>query len=98
MDDPTIAMLAKLSRIALTADESQSIKKDLAKILKYVDELKEVDVEGITPCNHVIEGVTNVMRDDEVSETMPRETLLANAPDQIGGMIRVPPVMRGEES
>ena len=99
MDDATIETLAILSRIDLSDDERESLKKNLIRVLGYVDQLHEVDVEGIEPCNHVIEGMVNVMREDEVKEpNMSRQDFLDNAPDQIGGMIRVPPVLKGAGS
>jgi Asp-tRNA(Asn)/Glu-tRNA(Gln) amidotransferase C subunit len=36
------------------------------------------------------------MREDEIKDLLPRDQFLAGAPDQIGGMVRVPPVMKGE--
>ncbi len=89
-----IKSLITLSRIDCTEEEQENLLKDLEKILGYVELLKEIDTTHVAPCNHVLEGINNVMREDTVGETMPRETFLANAPAQIGGMIRVPPVIK----
>lgn len=92
----TIKNLAKLSRIHCTPEEATALLGDLRKILEYIEQLNEVDTANTVPCYQVSEGLVNVMREDEVSEHLPREIFLANAPDQIGGMIRVPPIMQQE--
>lgn len=94
LDKKTIETLTKLSRIGCSDDEQEKLLSDLKKILNYIDLLQEINTENVPTCNHVLEGVTNVMREDEVGSTMPREAFLANAPSHVGGMIRVPPVIK----
>ena len=96
LDKNMIQYLTQLSRIECTEEEQTALLKDLENILQYIDLLDEVDTENVAPCNHVLEEVTNVMREDEVGETLPRKVFLENAPAQIGGMIRVPPVIKGK--
>lgn len=93
-DKETVRYLADLSRIDCSEAEQESLFNDLTKILEHVNLLQEVDTEGVAPCNHVLAGMTNVMREDIVGETMPRETFLANAPEHTGGLIRVPTVIK----
>lgn len=90
----TIKSLTELSRIGCSEKEQENLLKDLQKILSYVEQLKEIDTEDIPPCNHVLEGMANVFREDITGETMPRAIFLENAPSQVGGMIRVPPVLK----
>lgn len=94
LDKQTIEELTKLSRIGCTEQERVSLMSDLKTILDYVDQLQEIDTDTVAPCNHVLQGMANVMREDVVGASMPREVFLANAPSQIGGMIRVPPVLK----
>lgn len=94
LNKQTIHNLIQLCRIDCSEEEQESLLQDLRKILSYIEQLEEIDTENVPPCNHVLEGIANVMRDDVVGETMPREVFLANAPSQIGGMIRVPPVIK----
>ena len=94
LNKDVIKTLTKLSRIQCTEEEQEALLQDLQKIVAYIEQLEEVDTEGIPPCNHVLEEIVNVMREDEVGETLPREEFLKNAPDQVGGMIRVPPVFK----
>jgi aspartyl-tRNA(Asn)/glutamyl-tRNA(Gln) amidotransferase subunit C len=94
LNEEEFSKLTKLCRIECTEDEKNVLQKQLSGILNYVEQLEEVDTEGVEPCYCVLETVTNVMREDELGETLPRELFLANAPAQVGGMIRVPPVIK----
>ena len=51
----------------------------LAQIVGYVDQLAEVDTEGVEPMAHAVE-TANVFADDRVEPSLPREQALANAP------------------
>lgn len=94
-DHQTLEYLKKLCRIDLSEEESQDIETCLARVLEYVEQLKEVNTENTRTCRYVLRGMLkNQMREDEVKEILPREEFLADAPDQIGGMIRVPPVLK----
>lgn len=94
VDKKTIEKLTKLSRIRCTENEQESLLKDLKKILNYIEQLKEIDTEDVPPCSHVLADMVNVNREDIVGPTMSRELFLENAPSHIGGMIRVPPVLK----
>ena len=91
----TLENLKKLCRIDCTPEEDRDILNSLNRVLEYVDLLNEVDTNGVATCNYVLQSMLkNLMREDEIKEILPREKFLNNAPDQIGGMIRVPPVMK----
>ena len=94
IDQKEIDKLIKLSRIECTEEEKKSLQSDLSNILKYAAELDKVDVSGIEPCYRVLHTLKNVMREDIVGETLEKELFLANAPSHVGGLIRVPPVMK----
>jgi len=94
MDEEELTKLTKLCRIECTEEEKKILQQRLAKILKYIELLGEVDTEGVEPCCRVSENLKSVLREDEVGETLPRELFLANAPAHVGGMIRVPPVIK----
>ena len=98
IDKEMIKKLTKLSRIDCTPEEQDALLCDLKEILVYFEELQEVDTNNIPPCNQVLEDMVNVMREDVVGKTMPRDVFLANAPSQVGGMIRVPPVLKNNEA
>jgi aspartyl-tRNA(Asn)/glutamyl-tRNA(Gln) amidotransferase subunit C len=64
------------------------MRTDLSAILEHIDMLKEVDVSDVAPTAQVTD-LFNVMREDVVRPALPREDVLANAPDQRDGMFRV---------
>ncbi|HEX9374053.1 MAG TPA: Asp-tRNA(Asn)/Glu-tRNA(Gln) amidotransferase subunit GatC [Roseiflexaceae bacterium] len=80
--------VAQLARLRLSPEELEQMQTDLSHILDYIDMLKEVDVTGVAPTAQVTD-LFNVMRADEVRPSLPREDVLANAPDQRDGMFRV---------
>jgi aspartyl-tRNA(Asn)/glutamyl-tRNA(Gln) amidotransferase subunit C len=93
-DKNELEKLTKLCRIECTEEEKKALQEHIASVLKYVDQLDEVDTAGVEPCYRVLETLSNIMREDEVGELLPRELFLANAPAHVGGMIRVPPVIK----
>jgi aspartyl-tRNA(Asn)/glutamyl-tRNA(Gln) amidotransferase subunit C len=97
IDRDLIKKLSELCRIGCTEEEIDALLTDMKKIVGHVEQLSEVDTANTAPCNSVIKDMSNVMREDGPSETMPRETFLSNAPEQVSGMIRVPPVIKKRE-
>lgn len=93
INDHTVANLAKLSRIAVTEDETKSLHNDLTRILDFVELLDELDLKNSHQCNQVIKNHKHLMRDDHVQDILPRDAFLKNAPDHVGGMIKVPPII-----
>jgi aspartyl-tRNA(Asn)/glutamyl-tRNA(Gln) amidotransferase subunit C len=93
-DQELLRNLKQLCRIDISEEEAEKLLRDLKRIVEYMDLLQELDTEGVPPCSHVSGDTVNVMRDDLVGPTLPRERFLANAPDQIGGLVRVPAVIQ----
>lgn len=89
--------LADLARIELSSEEEQVFNQNLEKILGYMHLIDEIDTQGVRPCAHVLETIQNVLGKDEEGIHLSRETFLKNAPDSVGGMIKIPPVMQPEE-
>ncbi len=94
-NDQTMEHLKKLCKIECSPEEEKSIKERLERVLEYMAQLNEIDTEEVPPCRYVLRSMLkNQMREDEVKDVLSRELFLSNASDQIGGMIRVPPVMK----
>jgi aspartyl-tRNA(Asn)/glutamyl-tRNA(Gln) amidotransferase subunit C len=87
-------LLKQLCRIECDKEEEEALFEKLNSTMKQIDAMLEVNTDNVQECFHVVEGVENVLRDDEVKDVVSRDELLQNAPDQVGGMIRVPPVMK----
>ena len=67
-------------------------------MLEYVASLKEIDTENVPPCNFVLKGMLKtILRDDVPQAPLSHEKFLGNAPEQIGGMVRVPSIMKDHE-
>ncbi len=94
-DRQALDHLKKLCRIDCTEEEEADILHSLKRVLEYVGQLNEVETEGVKPCSFVLSSMAkNELREDVVKDTMPREQFLDLAPDQIAGMIRVPPIIK----
>ena len=97
-DKIDIGYVAQLARLELPAGQAEQLQRELESIVHYIDELKEVDVTGVEPTAHAAR-LFNVWRDDGAGGSLPRETMLANAPATVDGeLIRVPQVLPGEGS
>lgn len=88
--------LYELSLIQSTPEEEIILNDNLTKILGHMESLSAVDTEEVPACNHVLETILSVFREDTPKETLDRKTFLDNAPDQISGMVKVPPVLKEE--
>ena len=84
--------VARLARLALTPEEKERMRSQLDAILAYIDKLRELDTTGVEPTSHVL-PITNVMREDEVRPSFPKEEMLANAPERDGDFFRVPKII-----
>lgn len=90
--------IARLSRIKLTAEEVEKFSVEISSILDYVELLNEVNTDGVGSIAQ-INGFENVASDDAiVGHHIPREELLANAPETQSGFIKVKPVFEERES
>lgn len=84
--------VARLARLDLSEEEKEMFTAQLSAILKYAEKLNELDTSNVEPTTHVLH-VSNVMRDDEVKESLPIEKVLRNAPDDEDGQFKVPAVL-----
>jgi aspartyl-tRNA(Asn)/glutamyl-tRNA(Gln) amidotransferase subunit C len=84
-----VLKLAQLARLQLSDEEVEEFSSELSEILQYVEHLNEADVSGLEPTNQV-NGLTNVMREDEVRDYGYKpEDLLKNVRDVKDGQIKV---------
>ena len=88
-----IANLAGLSRLKFNAEEKEEIKKDLQRMISFVEKLNEVDTAGVEPLLHMTDAV-NVYRDDILKGSMPKAEALANAPVADENYFKVPKVIK----
>jgi aspartyl-tRNA(Asn)/glutamyl-tRNA(Gln) amidotransferase subunit C len=84
--------IARLARVALEPGEVERFADQLSGILDHFATLAAAPTEGVEPTAHPL-PLSNVMRADEVSASLPRAAVLANAPEQEEGYIRVRAVL-----
>jgi len=85
-----IEHIAKLARLDLTDDELNKYGGELSRILNYIDQLKEVDTEGVEPTAQVT-GMENIFREDEVKYWDKEEikAALKDAPELEDNQVKV---------
>ena len=92
-----VAYVSDLARLELSDAEKAMFQPQLENIVKYVEKISEVDVDGIEPMMPGRELV-NAFREDEVRPSMDREAALANAPARVGEEFLLPKIVEGAES
>lgn len=88
--DETLKYISSLSKLSIDEDEKEDYKNELSKIITYMDKLNEVDTSGMD-FTHVLDN-KNVFRRDVPKESISREEILKNAPNE-NGCFKVPKVM-----
>ncbi len=84
--------IALLARVGLTETEVDRFREQLSNILENFEVLQQIDTSGIPPTAQSI-SLQNVVKDDEVSASLPQSEILANAPRKEGEFFRVRPVL-----
>ena len=92
VDAATVRHIARLARIAVSDEEVAALAPELSNILGWVEQLQEVDVDGIAPMTAVIPNRLR-LRDDIVTDGGIRDDVLANAPAGEHGFFAVPKVI-----
>lgn len=84
-----VKKVARLSRIAVPEDRLEPLASELSGILDWIEQLGEVDIEGVEPMTSVV-AVPLPMREDEVTDGNKADEVLANAPRTEDGFFVVP--------
>ena len=84
--------IAFLSRLRVSEDKIEDTEKEFNNILKWIEQLQDVDTSSVEPLESVNEEVLR-LREDEVTEGNQRDAVLANAPDAEYGYFVVPKVV-----
>jgi aspartyl-tRNA(Asn)/glutamyl-tRNA(Gln) amidotransferase subunit C len=92
VDTQQVRHIARLARLAMSEEEIAALVPELNNILGWVEQLGEVNTDGVEPLATVIDQKLR-LRGDEVSDGDCREAVLANAPDAQHGFFAVPKVI-----
>ena len=74
--------VAHLARLKLSAGDLESMTRQLSSIIDYVNQLQQVNTDGVEPLAHPL-PIQNVFRADEPRPSLPVDEALANAPDRV---------------
>lgn len=89
IDREQVLHVARLARLSLSEEEVERMTGELSTILDHIEKISELDLDDVQPTSHVVE-LENVLRADEPRPSLPREQVLAEAPDTDGVGFRVP--------
>ncbi|SFV33520.1 Asp-tRNA(Asn)/Glu-tRNA(Gln) amidotransferase subunit GatC [Thermoflavifilum thermophilum] len=91
ISDDLIRRLCDLARLNYDEAEAASLKKDLQRMIAFIEKLNEVDTTGVEPLIFLTDHL-HPLREDSVSSDLPREQALELAPDRNGSFFQVPPL------
>lgn len=97
LDLDEIRHVAQLARLRLSDQELELYRTQLSSILDHIAKIGELNVDGVEPMAHPSD-LTNRLDDDVVEEALPRDVLLALAPEVEDSFLSVPKVLDGAES
>ncbi len=92
LDKDTVARIARLARLKVPDEELAPLAGELSGIFAWIEQLNEVDTDGVEPMTCVVH-VAAPMRDDVVTEGGNPEMVLSNAPKRAGNFFVVPKVV-----
>ena len=87
-----VEYVARLARMRLTDEEKELFSRQMSDIMRYLDKLNELDTSGVEPTSQLIDQ-KNVFREDQVEPSLPKEEVLASAPDASDTCFLVPKVI-----
>lgn len=87
--DEIVNYIGILAKLELSNEEKEEAKKDMKRMLDYIDKLNELDTNEVEPMSHVF-PVTNVYREDVVLNKEDKDAILLNAPAKKDGSFMVP--------
>ncbi len=92
IDKKVIVQTAKLARITLSDEDISVYWDQVARILEYIEKLKELDVTGVEPFVHPGKS-ENVLRSDSITQSLKPEESLKNAPERTGDYFTTPKII-----
>ena len=93
IDKETVRKVARLARIAEPEERLEPLARELSGILKWIEQLNEVDIEGVEPMTSAVEGLSLPLREDVVTDGADPARVLKNAPKAEDGFFVVPKVV-----
>ena len=89
LDREQVLHVARLARLELTDEEVERMASELSHVLDHIEKIRELDLEDVPPTSHVLD-VTGALRPDEPQPSLPRDVILAAAPEPLEEGFGVP--------
>ena len=80
----------------MSEEEVDRMSSELTKVLDHIEKIRELDLEGVPPTSHVVD-VSGVLRPDDPTPSLPRDVILAAAPEPLHDGFGVPTPGPSEE-
>jgi|SRR5690554_1314891 len=96
VDDALIDKLANLSKLEFSSEEKVGIKKDVDRMLVFIEQLNAVNTDGVEPLIHV-NPEKNIYRADKITEQLSQADALKNGPDHDSFYFKVPKVVENKD-
>lgn len=93
IDKDAVKRLANLSRLRIPEENLDEMVGEITKIIGWVEQLQDVNTDGVAPMNSVVEDMKLPEREDVITDGNIRDLVLANAPEQMDGYFLVPKVV-----
>jgi len=92
LDENMVNRIAELSKLEFNGDQKKAILKDMNQMLDFIDQLNEIDTEGVEPLIHMTADV-NILREDDAISSTSQEEALRNAPSKDSTYFKIPKVL-----
>ncbi len=92
IDHEALQKIAHLARLEVKPEEEEALLSSMESVLTWMEQLNELDTEGVEPLTHVTDAVNN-WREDVAYNALSREDGLKNAPSHDDTYIKVPKVI-----
>ena len=92
IDKESLKKIAHLARLEIKPEEETTLLSSMDSVLSWMEQLNEIDTEGVEPLTHIMDEANN-WRQDVSSNTLSRSEALANAPSKSDTYIMVPKVI-----
>lgn len=92
IDRSAVDHVARLARLDLSEEDRARMQVELSAILEHAERIQALDLDDLEPTSHPV-PLTNMMRADEVTPSLPQDEALANGPEVEDGRFRVPRII-----
>ena len=97
LSEADVRAIADYARIGIAEEDLPQMTIDLNSMIESLDAIKQYDLDDVEPTFHPIGDLVNVLREDVVTPSLPRDVALSDTADQEDGQFRVPAILGGAQ-